>query len=231
MIAGVREAFQPGDGTALVRWPFLALGLLAAAIFGLDTTFVMSNSSLAVDVPLTRFVQGVPWGVLVGLFRMVDWLEGVRQIVVAAVAVLAVLLVNRRATPLIAVGALSGAAYSIVEVLVHRPRPSAALVHVIRHTNGFSYPSGHAVFFVWVCILLILCLALHRLGPLALMAAWVVSGLIVLAVCVGRVYDGEHWPTDVVGGVALGLAWTSLALSVRWLSDPVLGSRPRRGAT
>ncbi len=231
MIAGVRDAVQPRDGTAPVRWPLLVLGLLAAAAFGLDTILVIGNSSLAFDVQVERFVQAMPWGGWVGIFRLVDWLEGVRQVVVAVLAVVAVFLINRRATPLIATGAPSGAAYWIVEVLVHRPRPSPALVHVVRHTGGFSYPSGHAVFFVWVCILLILCLALHRLHPLAVMAAWVVSGLAVLAVGVGRVYDGEHWPSDVVGGLALGLAWTSLALSVRWLSDPVLSSRTRRAAT
>jgi hypothetical protein len=37
----------------------------------------------------------------------VDWLEGVRQVAVAVLAVALVFVVNRRATPLIVVGALS----------------------------------------------------------------------------------------------------------------------------
>jgi undecaprenyl-diphosphatase len=228
VIASERRVVDPRTRPAPVRWPLLALGLVAATIFGLDTFLAIGSPNLAFDVPVERFVQATPWGGLVAVFRLVDWLEGVRQVVVAVLAVAVVFLVNRRATPLIVVGALSGAAYTGVELLVHRPRPAVGLVHVVRHTNGFSYPSGHAVFFAWLCILLIVCLALHRLPRPLLAAAWLLAALVMLVVCVGRVYDGEHWPSDVIGGLALGLAWTSLALSVRRLSDPALVPRTHR---
>jgi membrane-associated phospholipid phosphatase len=221
VIVGAERVVEPRTGTAPVRWPLLALGLVAAAIFGLDTFQAIGNPYLAFDVPVERFVQAVPWGGLVAAFGLVDWLEGIRQVVLAVLAVALVFAVNRRAAPLMVVGALSGGAYSVVELLVHRPRPPAGLVHVVRHTNGFSYPSGHAVFVTWFCILLIGCLA-HRLPRPILVVAWLAAALVMLAVCVGRVYDGEHWPSDVIAGLALGLAWTSLALSVRRLSDPAL---------
>jgi undecaprenyl-diphosphatase len=227
VIASAQSAIEPGARAAPVRWPLLALGLAAAAIFGLDTALAIGSPNLPFDVPVERFVQATPWDGLVAAFRLVDWLEGVRQVAIAVLAVGLVFVVNRRATPLIAVGALSGAAYTVIELLVHRPRPPAGLVHVVRHTGGFSYPSGHVVFFVWLCILLIVCLALQRLPRPLLAAAWLVAVLVILAVCVGRVYDGEHWPSDVIGGLALGLAWTSLALSVRRLSDPALGPMTR----
>jgi membrane-associated phospholipid phosphatase len=44
-------------------------------------------------------------------------------------------------------------------------------------------------------------------------------------VCIGRIYLGEHWPSDVLGGLALGLGWTSLMLSIRLLSNPALARR------
>jgi membrane-associated phospholipid phosphatase len=211
-----------------LRWPFLAMGLVAAAIFALDTLQAIGNPYLAFDIPVERAVQATRWGGLVVAFGLVDWVEGVRQVVLAVLAVGLVFVVNRRAAPLIAVGALSGAAYTAVELLVHRPRPPAGLVHVVRHTGGFSYPSGHAVFFAWLCVLLIVCLGLHRLHRVLLAAAWLAAALVMLLVCVGRVYDGEHWPSDVAGGLALGLAWTSLALSVRRLSDPALSPPTHR---
>jgi membrane-associated phospholipid phosphatase len=54
---------------------------------------------------------------------------------------------------------------------------------------------------------------------------WIIAAFVLLAVCIGRIYLGEHWPSDVVGGLALGLGWTALALSWRWLSNPVMAKR------
>jgi len=210
------------------RRPLLALGAASAAVFGLDTWQAVGHPYLAPDVPIERFVQAVPWGGLVAAFGLVDWLEGLRQVALAALAIGLVLLVNRRAAPLILAGALSGGAYTVAELLVRRPRPAAALVHVVRHTSGFSYPSGHAVFIAWFCILLIVCLAFRRLSRPLLAAAWFLAAVLVLLVCVSRVYEGEHWPSDVVGGLSLGLAWTSFSLCVPWLSSPVLDGTARR---
>jgi membrane-associated phospholipid phosphatase len=54
---------------------------------------------------------------------------------------------------------------------------------------------------------------------------WIAVALVLLVDCIGRIYLGEHWPSDVFGGLALGLGWTSLALSVRLLSNPALARR------
>jgi undecaprenyl-diphosphatase len=120
------------------------------------------------------------------------------------------------------VAALSGGIYTLTAMFIDRPRPSADLVHVIRHTGASSYPSGHVAFFSWFLILLILCLAAGRLPKAIVAGLWVIAALVLLAVCIGRIYLGEHWPSDIVGGLALGLGWTSLALSVRLLSNPAL---------
>ena len=123
------------------------------------------------------------------------------------------------------VAALSGAIYSITAMVINRPRPAAELVHVIRHTGSSSYPSGHVAFFSWFLALLILCLAAGRLPRPIVAFLWVIAALLLLAVCIGRIYLGEHWPSDVLGGLALGFGWMSLALSWRWLSNPVLARK------
>lgn len=212
-----------------LRAPLVAVGLLAAAVFGVDTFEALHHPYLPFDVPVARAVQSVPWGPLVPAFALVDWLEGVRQVVAAAAALLLVLLVNRRAAPLIAVAALSGAAYSLTELLVARPRPPAGLVHVVRHTAGYSYPSGHVVFFSWLGPLLVLAVVWPHLPRVCTVLGGLAVAAALALAAVGRVYTGEHWPSDVLGGLALGVGWTALALSVRRLSDPAL-ERGRPGA-
>jgi len=123
------------------------------------------------------------------------------------------------------VGALSGAIYTLTAMVIQRPRPSADLVHVIRHTGSSSYPSGHVAFFSWFLVLLIVCLAVGRLPKALVAATWIAAAVVLLAVSIGRVYLGEHWPSDIVGGLALGLGWTALALSVRLLSNPGLARK------
>jgi len=209
--------------------PFAVVGLLALLLYGADTMAATMSPCLGWDVPVARAVQAVDWGPLVWVFGAVDWIEGVRQVVLTGVLLLLVLLVNPRATPLAVVCALSGAAYGLTEALVRRPRPPAGVVHVVRHTNGFSYPSGHEVFFTWFQVVLLLVLVRPYLPRPALILGWVLVPVVLLLVAVGRIDVGEHWPSDVLGGLALGVAWTSLALSVRWLSDPVLDRPARAG--
>jgi len=203
------------------RTGFLLLALVAGLVFGADTIAALYATYLPFDVPAERAVQSVAGGPAVPVFGFFDWLEGLRQLAAAGAGILLVLILNRGAVLLMIFGALSGTVYTVVQAAVHRPRPDAALVHVIRHTGNYSYPSGHVVFFTWFLALLILCLGARYLPRPAVIALWVVAALIVVTVAVGRVYDAEHWPSDIIGGFSLSVAWTALGLSIRRLSDPV----------
>jgi membrane-associated phospholipid phosphatase len=213
------------ESTSPFHWPLLVLGLAGLALYAIDTFAAANNPYLPFDVSFERFIQSINWGPLVQVFSFFDWIEGTRQQVVAVAGILLVAAVNWRAAPLMVIGALSGAIYTVTAMVIQRPRPSEELVHVIRHTGSSSYPSGHVAFFSWFLVLLIVCLAVGRLPRAIVAACWVVAVLVLLVVCTGRIYLGEHWPSDVIGGLALGLGWTSLALSVRLLSNPALARK------
>jgi membrane-associated phospholipid phosphatase len=222
-----------GDGGALVsagtrsavRWPLLLAGVVLLLVFGADTAAAAAWRYYPWDVPVAGAVQSLSWGPLLPVFAAVDWLEGVRQVALTVLTLGLVAVLNRRALPFGLVCALSGAVYSITEILVARPRPPAGIVHVLRHTNGYSYPSGHATFFSWWVLLVVLALIAPHLPRALAMLGWLLMPLVLVAVAIGRVYVGEHWPSDVLGGLALGLGWASIALAIRWLSDPLLEAR------
>ena len=195
------------------------------AIYAADTAAAATVPYLPIDVPIERFIQSINWGPFVQVFAALDWIEGTRQQLLGVAGILLVAAVNWRAAPLMIVAALSGGIYTLTAMFINRPRPSADLVHVIRHTGASSYPSGHVAFFSWFLILLILCLAVGRLPRAIVVGLWVIAAFVLLAVCIGRIYLGEHWPSDIVGGLALGLGWTSLALSVQLLSNPALARK------
>ena len=213
------------EKTAPFRWPLLALGLVLIAVYVADTLAASRYQYLPFDVPVERFIQAINWGPLVQVFTAFDWIEGTRQQILAVAGILIIAAVNWRAIPMVVLAALSGAVYTLTAMVIQRPRPSEELVHVIRHTGSTSYPSGHVAFFSWFLIMLLICVAVGRLPRLVVAALSLIAALVLLTVCIGRIYLGEHWPSDVVGGLALGLGFTAIALSVRFLSNPALARK------
>ena len=95
---------------------------------------------------------------------------------------------------------------------------------------GNSFPSGHAAQSLYVYLYLGLTLACSGSLPgrrvpgksLRKAAPWLLAA-IPLAVGASRVFLGVHWPSDVVGGWAIGLFFCGLA----WLlQSPDRGSQP-----
>ncbi|WP_421083832.1 phosphatase PAP2 family protein [Rothia nasimurium] len=112
----------------------------------------------------------------------------------------------RHPWPLIGLGAtmvLAPLAVTVLKNLIDRPRPS--LTHRLVEEVTFSFPSGHSTSTAALCAALFFTAypALTQKGRRALGV-----GLGVLAVTIGfsRIYVGVHWASDVLGGLALGLA-------------------------
>lgn len=70
-----------------------------------------------------------------------------------------------------------------------------------------SYPSGHAGRTAFLSVILILLiLRSKRFSPMVKFILVAVVGSFNLAMYMSRVYLGEHWVSDVVGGMLLGAA-------------------------
>ena len=102
--------------------------------------------------------------------------------------------------------------------LLARPRPDFIDHPVVVHS--LSFPSGHA----GNSMIVYLALALIA-GPVLTRRLWPVAAAAIFAVAIGltRPILGVHWPTDVLAGWMLGVAWT---LSTVWLLDKWMRGRP-----
>ena len=154
-------------------------------------------------------------------------LGGYPVLVVLVGVVVGYLLVARRTRPALFVLAsiLSGAVVShVLKLLYDRPRPD--LVEHLVSTHTASFPSGHAT--MSTVVYLTLASLIVRLVPQTRVRVYVICVAVALALAIGisRIYLGVHWPSDVVAGWALGVAWASLS----WLVASALrGRRSRSG--
>ncbi|MBR3193432.1 phosphatase PAP2 family protein [Bosea sp. (in: a-proteobacteria)] len=104
------------------------------------------------------------------------------------------------------------AASTLLKLAFGRERPD--IVEHAALTFTASFPSGHA-FLAAVVLLSIASFAgiASRRADIARLCLWVAWALII-AIGVSRIYLGVHWPSDVLGGWCLGIAWSSLATFV-----------------
>ena len=103
-----------------------------------------------------------------------------------------------------------------LKVAFGRERPDEAL-H-LEAVSTLSYPSGHATLGAVVYLTLGAVLAATRVRWRERIFILGVAALVACLIGVSRVYIGVHYPTDVLGGWSLGLAWALLCLTAaRWV--------------
>lgn len=131
---------------------------------------------------------------------------------------------KRYAEAVLAVAALIAGQFirTAISILVHRPRPPQA--DWLVGARGYAFPSGHTTTAVLVCGLAValawpwLPERTHRIAAVA------AATVIALLAGAARAYLGVHWPTDVLGGWALGALLLTPAIAglslLRFRSQP-----------
>jgi membrane-associated phospholipid phosphatase len=207
-----------------VNRAFLAVAIATALAAVAVSAYVAAHPVIPVDVEVEREVQLTDWGLLAYTFPFFTWIGDFKGVVLEFVIFFAVLILNRGGWVVAAGGAVSMAWYQLGIHLVPRPRPTTALVpHVYEHPGASSFPSGHAMIIVTVTIVLMLCFGHRFLSRWSLLLCWALVALVWIANGLSRVYGGARWPSDVLGGMLIAVAWMSVLLSIRWVSNSVLG--------
>ncbi len=167
---------------------------------------------------LEHWIVGLRTGWLDWLFILLSRIGTLGLVWIAIAVVLAVL--RRRPSILVAVVAADVAADLLVELgklIVHRHRPFETQIGPA--SSAHSFPSGHSAT-SFACATVLAALAPRYRVPLFVLAA-----LIALS----RLYNGMHYPTDVVAGSLLGVATGVLVLrALRQRGGGLRRSRPVR---
>jgi membrane-associated phospholipid phosphatase len=220
-----------GEPQAAARRWLGPVVLVMFALFAIDTYLVVTRATLPFDIPLTTFIQQTNWGPIVYPLKVINGIAGYWQVLAGVIAIVGLFALERRAGWLMAIGSISSLIDYVMKLVISRQRPPADLVHILTPATGYSYPSGHAVFFTWLSFMLAAALA-PRLKPAYRVIVWGLAIIVIVLTCLARVWAGDHWPSDVLGGVLLGAGWSAFVLWLpeRWLPSPSIRwfrGRPR----
>jgi len=217
----------PGGGARRSVALWVGEVVLPVGLFLLLAKIVAEGLLRGFDEGALRAVEAVHGEAVTALMRGItflgaDW--GMTALTFAALVVLVVVCRPRRvhdAAFLVTVMAGAGLLQWVTKLLFERPRPD--VFEPLAHVATYSYPSGHALSSAAFALALALVCRGTRWWP------WAVVGGVafVLLVSFSRVYLGVHYPSDIVAGWLLAVAWTV----AMWLAFRAAGRHPgRRGA-
>jgi undecaprenyl-diphosphatase len=143
-------------------------------------------------------------------FRGVTWL-GSLSVLGPVAALSATILLSRHkrgeaALLVIGVGGAALLAY-VIKAVLDRPRPALLEPLIAMPTNG-SFPSAHTMQIVAFALCMVL--ILRRSVPEWQSVMVMIASTLIVAVAASRVYLQVHYPSDVLGGIVLGIAWVAL---------------------
>jgi len=142
------------------------------------------------------------------LFSNVTW-AGSSFILLPAILVQAFILMTRKKVrdALFLVGSLVGASAlnNISKLVIARPRPEL-FPSLIDLPAGFSFPSSHASQ-ITVFVLAELLLLKVSVGSKSFILLTIAGVVLIVLVCLSRLYLQVHYPTDVVAGFLTSLLW------------------------
>jgi undecaprenyl-diphosphatase len=213
-IATRRDALAGNSYLALHLLLGLVVAAAAAMFVGIAEEIAAGEKLAAFDRAFARALRETTTPGLERFFLTVSWF-GTREVLTAATAGVAIVLLAERRPALAALWISAQAGGGLLTVLLksifERTRPDVPAA--FGTASGWSFPSGHVMgtfIFCGVGAYLLL----HRLrSPTAVYA--VLSASVIWCAVMGfsRLYLGVHFATDVVAGLVAGSAWVAVCVS------------------
>ena len=168
------------------------------------SSFIYNSHSNLIDdfmIVLSTYGREIVWAAVIVFMSIFTGWKGKKIAIIMVISFLIIMPLN-----------------TLFKYFFERPRPSIEVQELgILPKNDFAYPSGHAsIVSAGAAILLILFRKEKELLFSLILAAE------AALVCISRIYVGDHFLFDVVGGILLGVGISLLSISFSRYLDPVI---------
>lgn len=195
----------------------LGLGLAFAATWAFAELAeqVMEGDTQRFDEAVLRRLDAIdaPW-LDTALLEITALGNGTVVLALATVAATFLWLTRHRYSAGLLVAATLGGIVlnNLLKAYFDRPRPQ--VVSWGTHVATSSFPSGHATSAIVVYATVAYLIATLQRRAWVRAATLAVAALVVLLIAASRLFLGVHYPSDVVAGLVIGLAWTAFCVAV-----------------
>jgi undecaprenyl-diphosphatase len=182
------------------------VGLMIVAFLSL-TFLVVTVSTSTIDLNITKGLQSIKNPAFSWIMTSISWVGFWPQAFILTSIIIVFIYrlgYHWESAALLIAASIEGLLNMLIKILIHRPRPSADLVHVTKLLNSYSFPSGHVMFYTaffgFICFLTFTLLK----------QSWIRSSLLlffgshVVLIGLSRIYLGEHWASDVIAAYLVG---------------------------
>ena len=120
---------------------------------------------------------------------------------------------HRHSSVLLVVATLGGLVLdNLLKIGFNRPRPQ--IFEWGTHAASSSFPSGHAMSSVIVYGTVAYLAARLQRNVHARVFTFVLAAILIVMISISRVYLGVHYPSDILAGVLIGIAWAGFCMAV-----------------
>ena len=195
----------------------IALAVVLALVIAIGLGLVAAGDRLVPgDVRVAQGVQGVDNNLL-GAFADIGNFIGTTlwaSLAIAVALVIAGFLRSRADVVFLATLLFLRLLGTQLKPIFNSPRPTEEFVLITGIHDGTGYPSGHSL--TAATLALGLAVLAWRHIPSRYWAIGTIAVLVGLMLLVGwaRIWTGAHWPSDVVGGFAFGVATVGIGVMV-----------------
>lgn len=203
---------------------FILAGLLVALTgtwaFTELATHVRAGATQAFDVAVLRWFAAHRTPLLQAPMLELTALgtDVVITIVVGVSALFLWLTRHRHSAALLCIAAVGGMLLNpLLKVGFDRPRPHVFTWGTL--VSSYSFPSGHAMNSAIVYATIAYLAARLQRTRWARWLTGLTATLLIVLICASRLYLGVHYPSDVLAGVIVGLAWAGFCMTTLELAQ------------
>ena len=212
LFADRMQNFRAAVGVFLIAGAVIAI--LGTIAFAWIADYVRAGATQAFDEGVMAYMgqHRVKW-IERSLIEITALGTGLVVMVIIAIAATFLWLTRHKYSAVLLLVATGGGLIlnTVLKLMFDRERPQA--FEWLAHASSSSFPSGHAMSGAIVYATVGYLAARLQRRRWARWLTMLLAFAMIVLICLSRLYLGVHYPSDVLAGLVLGLAWAAFCMA------------------